>query len=97
VKDKEFTTLAIVAALVGIVWWLYERRQAQAGEPAGVVAGAFPASPWGPMDGVNPETFMPPNLSGLTINVPNQMANLLSNQMIPLFGFVGMAQGTFYQ
>jgi hypothetical protein len=93
VNDKEFTVLAILAGMVGILWWLIERNKSQSTTPAGQ-PDAFPVNPDWPMSAVTGDQFEPANLN---VNIANQSANLLSNQYIPLFGFVGMAQGSFYQ
>ena len=43
------------------------------------------------------DAYSPPDLGDLTINVQDGALAGLSNQYIPLFGFVGMAQGEMYQ
>lgn len=93
-NDKEFSILAIVVAIAGFFWYWWEKKHNIAATPAGLPS-AFPADPYGPMADYSPPemTTMP----DLQINIANQTPNLLTNQMIPLFGFVGMAQGTFWQ
>lgn len=93
-KDKEFTILAVIVGILGILWWLWEKRKS-AQQSATAPAPTADFSNW-PMDNVSPENYMPPTLNGLQINIPDQLAGLLSNQYIPLFGFVGIAQGTYY-
>ncbi len=94
-NDKQFELFSIVVAIALFVWWLIARHENQASNTPGENAGAFPETNW-PMDSVSPETFMPPTLGDLSLNVQNPGFNLLSNQYIPLFGFVGMAQGGTY-
>jgi len=92
-KDKEFTLLALVFAVAALFWWLWERSHQN---PATSPAPKADFSNW-PMGSIPPSTFMPQSLGNVAINIANQSPNLLTNQYMPLFGFVGMAQGTYYQ
>ncbi|MGC8541039.1 MAG: hypothetical protein ACP5QA_10470 [Phycisphaerae bacterium] len=90
-NDKQFTFFAVVVALVFLALYLWKKHTTQAVTPS--MGGAFPENPNWPMESVSPETFSPPTIGNLSLNVQNPGFNLLSNQYIPLFGFVGMAQG----
>jgi hypothetical protein len=92
VKDKEFTILAVIVGILGLLWWLWERKNTAA-NAATAPAPEADFSNW-PMGSVPDATFTPQSLPALTINVANQTPNLLTNQYMPLFGFVGMAQGS---
>lgn len=92
-SDKEFSLFAIFVAIAAFFWYIWEKHKS-------IPPAQLPASEGGPvqdlnwpMSGVPAETFTPPSLGSLTVNVPNSALNSLSNQYIPLFGFVGMAQG----
>lgn len=90
-NEKEFTVLAVIAAAVLILWFWWEKKKA-----AGAVTAPAPQADFGnwPMD--TGTDYSPPNLSDLQINIGNQTPNLLSQQYMPLFGFIGEAQGTYY-
>ena len=90
-KEKAFTVLAVVVGAVIILWFWWEKRQA-----ANAVTAPAPEADFAnwPMD--TPADYSPPDLSHLTIDIANQTPNLLSQQYMPLFGFVGVAQGTYY-
>ncbi len=92
--DKRFTLFAVVVAIALFAWYWWTRKHAQSGQPAGVVSGAFPQSLNLPTP--NPQAYLPPTIGKLEMNIQNPGLNMLSNQYIPLFGFTGMAQGTYY-
>ncbi len=97
-SDKEFTLFAIFAAIAGFVWWIYEKhKQAAATAVPGTIGGTLPENLNWPMDSVNPQTYSPPSIGKVSMSVNNPGFNLLSNQYIPLFGFVGMSTGSYYQ
>ncbi len=96
-NDKQFTLFAVVAGVALFVWWLWEKHNQ-------IPAQNLPPSEGGPvqnlgwpMNSVPPETYTPPTIGKVSVNVQNPGFNMLSNQYIPLFGFVGMAQGTYAQ
>ena len=92
-NDKQFDLFVIFAAIALFVWWLWEKHNS-------IPATQLPPSEGGPvqsldwpMSGVSPEAYTPPTIGKLSLNVQNPGFNMLSNQYIPMFGFVGMAQG----
>lgn len=93
-NDKDYTKLAFIALGLLLLWWLWQRRQSAA------VAATQPQAPTTTTGDPQEDTFVngpPPIDSVSTINIANQGLGYLSNQYIPLFGFVGMAQGVAYQ
>jgi hypothetical protein len=92
--------LLALLAIAGALAWYYidteDASQATASNPSG---GALPVSWSEPMDSVfdaNPAAYQPATAASLTLNIPNQALSLLSDQYMPLFGFVGVAQGESY-
>jgi hypothetical protein len=95
-NDKQVRNFAIIAALIGAAWWILRPGTAQPAADAGGSAG--PVAPWmQPYQGVNVAGLAPASPPALNVNVANQFAGLLSHQYVPLFGFVGMAQGSMWQ
>ena len=99
-KDKDFAYLAGACVTLIVLYFAWHHaHQIPPANPA-QASGSLP-QPWlGPMTGVyeaNPNAFQPASLGDLTVKVGNQMGNYLTNQYIPLFGFVGEAQGQLYQ
>ncbi len=95
-KDRDFTKLMFIALAILFLWWLWRRRQ------AATVASTQPQVPTTTAN--DPETIVaangPPPLQSvgdLNVNIANQGLGYLSTEYIPLFGFVGMAQGVYYQ
>jgi hypothetical protein len=87
-KEKEFTILMVIVAAAIILWYWWEKRQA-----ANAVTAPAPSSDFSnwPMD--QTPDYTPPTVN---LDIGNQTPNLLSQQYMPLFGFVGMAQGTYF-
>lgn len=95
-KDKNFTKVAFILGALLLLWWLWQRRQSQATQDSTVQA----PTPFDPMTSTyasDPSKFNPPSLGTVDINIGNQGLSYLSNDYIPLFGFVGMAQGVMFQ
>jgi hypothetical protein len=102
-KSRDILYFAATAAAVAVLWYVWQKNQpapipsllSTAQTPAEQI-GAFPI-PWSaPMDGVynaNPTAYDPPTAADLTVNVGNPYASMLNSAFMPLFGFVGMAQG----
>ena len=84
----------VVAALIVLWYFAHQKPVAQApGEEA------FPQAWDSPMVNVynaNPQAYLPPDDATLTITIGNQLPSMLSDQYIPLFGFVGIAQGQMF-
>lgn len=103
-NDRESIYLVGFAAAAVLLWWVWNRNeqsQAQAIQASAVPSesidgGGFPI-PWdSPMDDVyaaNPTAYQPPTDSDLTLNINNPYAAMLGSTYMPLFGFVGIAQG----
>jgi hypothetical protein len=82
----------IAVAILFLLWWFFHRQQPMTAPDGSPLAYNDPqlltyAS--------NPGAFGPQTVNG-SINVNVNGAGSLSNQYIPLFGFVGMAQGVMY-
>lgn len=100
-KDKAFRNFALLMGGAAILYWLHERNVAAAAQEDQAIAPTPEASD-DPIDQVfasNPSAFTPQSLGDSTINVDvsNQGLGMLSNQYIPLFGFVGMTWGAGFQ
>ncbi len=93
-NDKQFSLFAIVIALALFAWFYFQRKQNQTQQTPGQIAGAFPQSLNLPTP--NSAAYSPPTMGQLELNIQNPGFNMLTNQYIPLFGFTGMAQGTYY-
>jgi hypothetical protein len=97
VKSHEAFYITAFAAAAVLLWWVWNKSQ-----PAVIPAASGPADaslpvPWGaPMDNVysaNPDAYDPPTNADLTLNIGNPYASMLNSSYMPLFGFVGIAQG----
>jgi hypothetical protein len=98
-NDKEFAKVGFIALGLLLLWWLWMRKQAAAVQATQAQAPTTTTS--------DPEQDVfangPPPIaslgdgSTLNVNIANQGLGYLSSQYIPLFGFVGMAQGVSYQ
>jgi hypothetical protein len=95
-NDKEFAKLAFIIGCGVFIYWMWERNQ---------VAQADATQPQAPITTTSDpeqqvfEAGPPPiqSLGNLDVNISNQGLSYLSNAYMPLFGFVGMAQGVAYQ
>ena len=98
-KDALYT-IGIGAALI-ILYLVFQKTQpAKPVDMAATSSNPLPVGWQEPMNsvyGANPSAYQPASPLSLTVNVPNQMANFLTNSYIPLYGMVGMAQGQLYQ
>lgn len=93
-NDKNFRNLALVVGSAGLLYWLYKRRQAQL---SATPVAPDPQTANTPIDSVyssNPNAFDPPSLGNINITIANQGLAGLTNQYIPLFGMVGIADTT---
>lgn len=95
-NDKEYTKLTFIALGLLLLWWLWRHKQ------NGSLISASPEVPTTTTSDPEQEIFSngPPPIASvgtIDVNIGNQGLGYLSNQYIPLFGFVGMAQGVAYQ
>lgn len=88
-REKSFTILMLITAAVIIIWFWWEKRQAANAATAPAPEQDF--ANW-PMD--TSQDYSPPSIPDIVIG--NQTPNLLSDQYTPLFGFIGVAQGTYF-
>lgn len=95
-NDKQFDVFVIIALLAGFLWFLWKKHTE-------IPPTALPASEGGPVQNLNwpmsavpSESYSPPSIGNVSMQIANPGFNMLSNQYIPLFGFVGMAQGAGY-
>lgn len=95
-NDKQYGKLAFIAAIALLIWWLLRRRQSQ-GQLNDTIEAPEPFDPITSTYAANPNQFDPPSLGTVNINIGNQGFAYLTNDYIPLFGFVGMAQGVMFQ
>lgn len=84
-----------VGALV-LLWWVWNKNNPPIPAATVPAEAAFPV-PWnGPMNDVytaNPGAYQPATDSSLTLNINNPYLSMLNSAYMPLFGFVGVAQG----
>jgi len=96
-SDKQFDIFALIVAIALFVWYYWTKHNgAQAAETPGQISGAFPQNVNWPMTSVPASSYAPPTIGQISLNIKNPALSSLSNQYIPLFGMVGMAQGTYY-
>ena len=93
-NDKHFRNFALVIGSAGLLYWLYRRKLAKMNaEP--VAPDTSGETPEQIVYSSNPGAFGPAPVN--TITIANQGLNYLNSQYIPLFGFVGMANGVTFQ
>lgn len=93
-NDKHFRNFAFAVGAAGLLYWLFRRKQNQA---VNTTPDVSTESPEQIVYAANPSAFLPPSVSNINVNIANQGLGYLSNQYIPLFGFVGMANGVTFQ
>lgn len=95
-KSHEYFYFAATAGVMWLLWWVWSKNHAAIPAATTPSQDAFPI-PWGnPMEGVynaNPTAYDPPTNADLTLNINNPYASMLDSAYMPLFGFVGIAQG----
>jgi hypothetical protein len=97
-KSHEGFYFAATAGVIWLLWWVWSKNNQpiQAAQDPATASGAFPI-PWGsPMDNVyaaDPTAYDPATNADLTLNINNPYASMLDSAYMPLFGFVGVAQG----
>jgi hypothetical protein len=100
--DKDWLWTAGVGVALLVLWWLAHRASVQAGPSTATNPNqqAFPVSWDQPLLGpfaANPDFNSPPTNANLSINIQNPFAALLASAYMPLFGFVGIAQGVQFE
>ncbi len=99
-NDKQARAFIIAVVIALIAYWAMKNRPVQNAtliEPT--AQGGTTVLPVDPMTqyfAANPQLFVPQSQS-IDITIGNQAINYLNNSVIPMFGFVGMAQGNVYQ
>lgn len=89
-NDKRFERFLAACAALFIVWWFVHKRTVS-------VAQQAPPMPYNmdPIDytyASNPGAFGPQTVNG-SVDIDVRGYNTLNQNYLPLFGFVGMAQG----
>jgi len=100
-NDKNFTRLSLAIG-IGFLFWHFFGNRGTLTAPALQDASnaqqdalpGFSIPPDLAAFAANPYAFQPSNLN---VNIGNQGFNYLTNKFMPLFGFVGMAQGVYFQ
>lgn len=93
-NDRQFTHFIFILMALLVLWWFFHRGRSQA-------SIADNSSPYSINDpelityARDPSRFGPSTVDG-TININADFRGLNQNYL-PLFGFVGMAQGATYQ
>lgn len=99
-SDKDWLWTAGVGVSLLVLWWLARRSTViPAAAATNPNEAAFPV-PWDtPMTGPfeNSNFNSPPTNAQLSLNIQNPFAALLSSAYMPLFGFVGVAQGVQFE
>lgn len=87
---------AATAGVIWLLWWVWNKNNAAIPAAATPTEQGFPI-PWSaPMDNVynaDPTAYAPPTNADLTLNINNPYASMLDSAYMPMFGFVGVAQG----
>lgn len=97
--DRDWLYLSGAIVVLVMLWWVWRKSQPVPQETPAEASGALPVQWDEPMGGVydaNPQAYMPQTPADLTLNVNANNPNMLSNAYIPMFGFVGVAQGEAY-
>jgi hypothetical protein len=96
-KKHEGFYIAAFASAAVLLWWVWNRSQPPAIQAATVPSQeGFPIpydSPMASVYAANPTAYEPPSPADLTLNIDNPYASMLNSSYMPLFGFVGVAQG----
>lgn len=94
--SHEYFYFAATAGVIWLLWWVWNKNNAAIPAATTPSQDAFPI-PWSdPMTnvyGADPTAYQPPSNADLTLHINNPYASMLDSAYIPLFGFVGIAQG----
>lgn len=94
-STHETAKVAFIVIGVLFLFWLYKHRQYQNAAPE-VTPPESASDPETLTYAANPNQFDPASINA-NINIGNQGLGYLDNKYMPMFGFVGMANGVFYQ
>jgi hypothetical protein len=95
-NDKQFTRFLFIMLALFLAWWLFHRRTSGATvAPNGTPMGTY-NDPQLLTYAANPSKFGPQTVNG-SVNIAVNGYNGLNQNYMPIFGFVGMAQGETYQ
>ena len=99
-NDKQARYFIVALAVAGFIYWSIKGNKAGSAvliETPQTQGAAVPVDPITEFFANNPQAFTPQNLNTVNVTIANQGLNYLNDNYIPLFGFVGMAQGAVYQ
>lgn len=95
-ETHEALYFAATAGVLWLLWWVWNKNHGPIQAATTPTESAFPI-PWSsPMEGVynaNPDAYDPATNADLTLHINNPYASMLDSAYMPLFGFVGIAQG----
>ena len=98
--DKKFRAFIFIVLVLFLLWWLLHRwnmrRMAQSEPDNGRLPVGTINDPELLTYAADPSAFGPRTING-TVNIEVSGYNGLNQNYMPLFGFVGMAQGELYQ
>lgn len=90
-NDKQFERFLFVIAIVFVLWFFLHKKKATP-----IPDNEQMPVPWNDPElatfAANPDAFMPQTING-SVNINVSGYNGLNQNYMPLFGFVGMAQG----
>ncbi len=86
----------LIIVIVGAVAFLIEKKVNPNGGGAQIINAPNNVPPDLATYAKNPQAFYTPANQTVNVNVANQSMGYLNSSYIPLFGFVGMAQGRLF-
>ena len=89
-NDINFRNFAFASGAILLLWWIKQRKNRSTQQEL-VPMGMSPEEAY---YSANPRLFDP---TGLVVNVTNMGYNPYGMSAVPLFGFVGMAQGSLWE
>jgi hypothetical protein len=87
---------AATAGVIWLLWWVWNKNNAAIPAATNPSQEGLPigwADPMNNVYGADPTAYQPPTNADLTLNINNPYASMLDSAYMPLFGFVGIAQG----
>jgi len=97
-NDKTFSRFLLLITVLFLAWWFFHRKavRSMTAPDGSTVDYGQSASPELLTYAANPSKFGPQTVNG-SVNISVNGYNGLNQNYMPLFGFVGMAQGETYQ